>query len=848
MEAHVCLNCGAPLNKEGQIYQCPYCRATYEDDAEERASVTLKSLLDERKVEQYSRAKRVLYTAVHAQYPSSEEVLSAARAVLAIEDQDVLANVYVFSHDEDPYRLNPYLTSLHVTKPEADEILRWLVPSLHVRTGPAIKAFIERHYADAEFTRRITEVEDAIEKLDEGVYEATLMRDVFVAYSSADLEKAIHVVNLIEENGLSCFLASRNLRHGKGAAENYLIRLKEAMNSCAVFLFLSSPNSLSATCDAIRVELPYLVQNCPDKPRIQYIIKDTPHVPFIVSRTLKTAFPEQEWCRDEEDLLTRIFDHLEAKPSKAELERQRLEEERRQLEAEKARIAAEAEAERKRLEEERQRIQAEAETARRNVGHERQSAQPRRAATSTQSASAHGPIPKGKVKGGNGTLTFTPQKDNTYAVSDGTKPASGRLIIPSECNGFPVSKIADRGFQHGSFDSVIIPEGVVTIGEMAFWDCRSLEYVELPSTLKTIGTMAFNGTALTSVDFPEGLEKIGSSAFSSVSLRAVKLPRSVIHVDPGAFSDEKGLLKSIEVEPGSKYYVSKNGILYTADMKTLVCHPSGHPDKNFDIPAGVERILLGACGYSLNLQSVTVPEGVTEIGNYSFGGCISLRSIDLPSTLQKVDEYAFASSSLQSVTITEGKNTEKIKKYILASCPKAKITVRPGKGKPSVSSSGKKSPMDRLPEGFRPIVKQMAEQARHSPFAQTMMMVKDSLSMLAQSIMAGSRGRISIDAAIGIAVTIMGRALIVGGKEPSLLTVTGIADAIGTSQYQIQDVVNANRDGRKYQEIWSQLGEVDASTGRALLSFATQCVVLDGEPNKAQVDFLLDILQRIGFN
>ena len=191
MEKHVCLNCGAPLTKEGDVYTCPYCRATYEDDAEARASVTLKSLLDEERLDRYSRAKRVLYTATHAKYPSSQEVIAAAQAVLAIEDQDILANVYLFSHDDSPYRLNPYLSSLQVASAIADEILRWLLPSFHRRSGAALKHFVELKYQDKELTERLTEVEDAIGKLDAGTYEAGMIRDVFLAYSSADMKEVV---------------------------------------------------------------------------------------------------------------------------------------------------------------------------------------------------------------------------------------------------------------------------------------------------------------------------------------------------------------------------------------------------------------------------------------------------------------------------------------------------------------------------------------------------------------------------------------------------------------------------------------------------------------------------------
>ena len=422
MEKHVCLNCGAPLKKEGGIYTCPYCRATYEDDAEERVSVTLKSLLDEERLDRYSRAKRVLYTATHAKYPSSEEVLSAARAVLAIEDQDILANVYLFSHDDSPYRLNPYLASLKVAPAIADEILRWLLPSLSRRSGAAIKHFVELNYRDRELTERLTEVEDVLQALDAGTYEAGMLRDVFIAYSSADTEQVIQVVDLLEENNLACFVAFRNLRHGKGAAENYLAEIHKAIAACSVFVLVSSPHSLDAGCDAMRVELPYLCTHFPDKPRIQYVIKDAPRVSFIVNKNLKAAFPNQEWCRDEEDLLTRIFDIL-SQPSKEEAERLRLEEERRKLEAEKARAAAEAEAERQRLERERrqnaeeaERIRAEAEEARRKAAEAAKPSQFKLSVRSVNPAQGTASVAVGEGYVGESTcVTATPMEGFAFA-------------------------------------------------------------------------------------------------------------------------------------------------------------------------------------------------------------------------------------------------------------------------------------------------------------------------------------------------------------------------------------------------------------------------------------------------
>jgi hypothetical protein len=66
--------------------------------------------------------------------------------------------------------------------------------------------------------------------------------------------------------------------------------------------------------------------------------------------------------------------------------------------------------------------------------------------------------------------------------------------------------------------SVIIPDGVITIGEFAFNGCKSLTTISIPSTLSSIGGFAFNGCkSLTSVVIPGGLTTLKTHAFSGCS-------------------------------------------------------------------------------------------------------------------------------------------------------------------------------------------------------------------------------------------------------------------------------------------------------------------------------------------
>lgn len=75
---------------------------------------------------------------------------------------------------------------------------------------------------------------------------------------------------------------------------------------------------------------------------------------------------------------------------------------------------------------------------------------------------------------------------------------AGKVIIPGEINGVPVSAITDlsgdfvNGFLGDGISSVIIQEGVTEIGSNAFAGTAGLKSVEVPSSVESIGANAFS--------------------------------------------------------------------------------------------------------------------------------------------------------------------------------------------------------------------------------------------------------------------------------------------------------------------------------------------------------------------
>ena len=85
--------------------------------------------------------------------------------------------------------------------------------------------------------------------------------------------------------------------------------------------------------------------------------------------------------------------------------------------------------------------------------------------------------------------------------------------------------------------NVTIPEGVVSIGSLAFSGHSGLKSVTIPNGVTNIGNWAFHGcSGLTSVAIPEGVTSIGAGAFLDCrGLTSVTIPNSVTSIGVGAF-------------------------------------------------------------------------------------------------------------------------------------------------------------------------------------------------------------------------------------------------------------------------------------------------------------------------
>ncbi len=165
-----------------------------------------------------------------------------------------------------------------------------------------------------------------------------------------------------------------------------------------------------------------------------------------------------------------------------------------------------------------------------------------------------------------------------------------------------------------SIKKVVIKDGVTSIGDYAFYACKTL-------TIVTIS---------------DSVTRIGKNALS--------------------YCDN---INSITVGENNTNYSSDScGVLFNKEKTILFKYPSGNKRTSYEIPNWVTSIDDYAFYYSKSLTSIIIPNTVASIGDYGFYKCEELKSIIIPDSVTDIGEIAFGGcENLESVVIGAGVTT-----------------------------------------------------------------------------------------------------------------------------------------------------------------------------------------------
>ncbi len=201
---------------------------------------------------------------------------------------------------------------------------------------------------------------------------------------------------------------------------------------------------------------------------------------------------------------------------------------------------------------------------------------------------------------------FTDSEEHTVTVA-GTISADDLTAIKEAING------------NSNKPKIILDLGGTTglteIPSKAFYECRYLTGVNIPSSVTSIGRYAFSDSPLSSVTIPDSVTSIGEYAFSRcASLISVTIPESVTSIGDNVFD-------------------------YCSSLTSV------------NIPSSVT--FISACAFSncYRLTTVNIPNSVTSIGMSAFSGCSSLTNVTVPDGVTSTDSTFSSCSNLTSVTI-----------------------------------------------------------------------------------------------------------------------------------------------------------------------------------------------------
>lgn len=246
-----------------------------------------------------------------------------------------------------------------------------------------------------------------------------------------------------------------------------------------------------------------------------------------------------------------------------------------------------------------------------------------------------------------------------------------QIAVPDGCAVLDRYSVDAEGLERGE-RYLTIPDGITKIESGAFAEYNDSPVIEnvryilrKPEDQIAEWSKKLIGKRLLKITFPPEAgktvrERAGYLVEKEKRVRLLRLslPETLTEIGAASFPV---LLEHISVAGGSRSFMSRDGVLYTRDGKTLIRYPGYQGDGSFRVPVGVEELVSGAFSGAF-LTRLLIPASVKRIGAGCFQGAVigelsfeegfegiteqafeqcAVERICLPSSLRYIGNYAF---------------------------------------------------------------------------------------------------------------------------------------------------------------------------------------------------------------
>lgn len=199
------------------------------------------------------------------------------------------------------------------------------------------------------------------------------------------------------------------------------------------------------------------------------------------------------------------------------------------------------------------------------------------------------------------------------------------LVIPSNIDGKAVCQIKENSFINNNYlESIVIPGSVKVIGGYAFSSCKKLKYINLEEGVETIEDWAFISSPIETINLPKSIRNIGTNAFLGTPIRKTiedyvshsgfKKPKYKTNnkacVLPLVLMGDKVAIDNLYISSKSKYIDSQFELVEKGELSL----------KDLDIPLLFDQDeILVALFNKKPLEDLSIElssESKTNIGNY----------------------------------------------------------------------------------------------------------------------------------------------------------------------------------------------------------------------------------------